>query len=218
VVAGRFGLLATLPLGDPDAAITEIRRGWHDLHADGFYVVSNYDGVYLGDRRLDGAFAELDRLGATVFAHPVVPPGFNLVSCGRPGPVFEFPVDTARTVVDALYSGVFTRYPRMRFVLAHAGGVLLRHPDRQPGDEPQGQCADPLPPLGPAAGRPVRLAGSCPPAGRGDRTGTAGVGVSDHPVCDDRVSRRRSEVSLSVISSFTARAAASDPRSSTQTT
>jgi predicted TIM-barrel fold metal-dependent hydrolase len=38
--------------------------------------------------------------------------------------VIEFPMDTARTVIDALYAGVFRRHPRIRFIIAHAGGVL----------------------------------------------------------------------------------------------
>jgi len=33
-------------------------------------------------------------------------------------------MDTARTVVDAIYARVFLRYPRINFIIAHAGGVL----------------------------------------------------------------------------------------------
>ena len=120
----RFGLLANLPLSSPKDAIAEIRRASEKLHADGFLVVSNYDGVYLGDRSLDPVFAELDECRATVLLHPVKPVGFDAVSCGRPGPVIEFPFDTARTVVDAIYSRVFDRFPHFNLVLAHGGGPL----------------------------------------------------------------------------------------------
>jgi len=120
----RFGLLATLPLNDPQAAVTEMDRAWTELGADGFVLVSNYDGKYLGDQDFADVFAHLNRLGATAFLHPVHPPGFDAVSCDRPGPVFEFPVETARTVIDAMYAGVFRRYPDFKLILAHAGGVL----------------------------------------------------------------------------------------------
>jgi len=120
----RFGLLASLPLGDPDSAQGEIGRALDDLRADGFVLVTNYDGKYFGDSAFDPIFAELDRRGAAVFVHPVNPAGFDLVSCGRPGPLIEFPMDMARTVVDAMRAGVFRRYRNMKMVLAHSGGVL----------------------------------------------------------------------------------------------
>lgn len=120
----RFGMLANLPLSDPGAAAAEAGRAADELGADGFVLVTNYDGAYLGDMRFDPVFAELDRRGATVFLHPVMPAGFDATSCGRPGPVIEFPFDTARTVTDAIYARVFQRYPNFSMILAHAGGVL----------------------------------------------------------------------------------------------
>lgn len=120
----RFGLLANLPLTEPRAALAEIDRAAEDLNADGFVLVTNYDGRYLGDPLFDDVFAALNERAATVFLHPVEPAGFSHLSCGRPGPVIEFPMDTARTVVDAIYARVFLRYPQIKFIIAHAGGVL----------------------------------------------------------------------------------------------
>jgi predicted TIM-barrel fold metal-dependent hydrolase len=123
---GRFGMLANLPLGDPDpdVALSEIERASGELTADGFVLVTNYAGRYLGDPAFEPVFAALDQRQATVFIHPENPPGFDLVSCGRPGPLIEFPMDTARTVVDLIWAGVMSRHPGMNLVLAHAGGVL----------------------------------------------------------------------------------------------
>jgi len=120
----RFGLLANLPLAEPRVALSEIARAADVLNADGFVMVTNYDGRYFGDPVFDDAFGALNDRAATVFVHPVEPAGFPHLSCGRPGPVIEFPMDTARTVVDAIYARVFLRYPRIRFIIAHAGGVL----------------------------------------------------------------------------------------------
>lgn len=39
-------------------------------------------------------------------------------------------MDTARTIVDALFAGVGLRHPRLSVVLAHAGGVLPTLRDR----------------------------------------------------------------------------------------
>lgn len=120
----RFGLLARVPMADPSAAVREIGRAQDELSADGFSLLTNYSGRYFGDPMFDLVFAELNRRHATVFVHPVEPAGFHESSCGRPGPVIEFPFDTARTITDALYARLFIRYPHVRFVLAHAGGAL----------------------------------------------------------------------------------------------
>ena len=121
---GRFGLLAALPLTDVDAAMEEITFAFDTLAADGVILLTNYDGAYLGDARFDRVFAELNRRGVTIFLHPTSPPGFDCVACGRPGPLIEFPFDTCRTVTDLLYAGVFERYPKLKFIVPHAGGVL----------------------------------------------------------------------------------------------
>jgi predicted TIM-barrel fold metal-dependent hydrolase len=116
----RFGLFAALPTDDPGAALAEIARS-DDLDADGYAVTCRYNDVYLSDSRLDPVWAELDRRGAVVFAHPdAYQPG----SMGRPSAVMEVAFETARTFADMLYAGVFRRYPNIRFIVAHCGGAL----------------------------------------------------------------------------------------------
>jgi predicted TIM-barrel fold metal-dependent hydrolase len=122
----RFGMLANIPVGgpDPDVALREIDRAVGELNTDGFLLVTNYGGKYLGDPLFEPVFAALNRHRATALIHPVNPAGFDLVSCGRPGPLIEFPMDTARTVVDLIWAGVMSRHPDLNLILAHAGGVL----------------------------------------------------------------------------------------------
>lgn len=119
----HFGLMAMLPLADPARAVSEIRRASEELGADGFAALSNYDGVYLGDPRFEPVWATLDTLGATLFIHPTTR-GYGDLALGRTGALIEAPFDTARTVVDMLYAGVFRRYPRFNVLLAHGGGAL----------------------------------------------------------------------------------------------
>ncbi|WP_265446457.1 amidohydrolase family protein [Flexivirga meconopsidis] len=126
----RFGLLAALPLADTDSALAEVVQADEELAADGFAIASNYDGCYLGDPRFEPVFAELERRGLPVFVHPTLPPAFDMVGLGRPGPLFEYPVDTARTALDAIFSGLFLRHPGLAMILAHAGGVLPALSDR----------------------------------------------------------------------------------------
>ena len=117
----RFGLLAALPTDNAEAALAEIDRATHNLHADGFAVTCNYNGVYLGDTSLDPVWAELNSRHAVVFVHP---DAYAPASMGRPSPLIEVAFETARTVVDMLYAGVFRKFPRVTFILAHCGGAL----------------------------------------------------------------------------------------------
>lgn len=117
----RFGLLAAIPTSDPKAALAEIGRATHELHADGFAVTCNYNGVFLGDSSLDSVWAELNCLHAVVFVHP---DAYAPASMGRPSPLIEVAFETARTVVDMLYAGTFRKFPKITFILAHSGGAL----------------------------------------------------------------------------------------------
>ncbi|WP_297353534.1 amidohydrolase family protein [Paraburkholderia sp.] len=117
----RFGLLAALPTDDPDSALAEIARGDGRLRADGFAVTCCYNGVHLSDPRLEPMWAELDRRHAVVFAHPNA---YGPSSFGRPSALLDVAFETARTVVDMVYAGIFRRYPNFRLVLAHCGAAL----------------------------------------------------------------------------------------------
>lgn len=117
----RFGLLAALPTDNPQAALAEIDRATHQLHADGFAVTCNYNGVFLGDTTLDPVWSELNRRHAVVFVHP---DAYAPASMGRPSPLIEVAFETTRTVVDMLYAGTFRNFPKITFILAHCGGAL----------------------------------------------------------------------------------------------
>lgn len=120
----RFGLFASVPLPDVERSLVEIAYNFDELHADGILFATNYGNTYLGDPNFDPVYAELDKRRAVVFIHPDAPACAECTALGRPGPLIEFPMNTARSVVDMLFAGVFRRYPNIRFVLAHGGGAL----------------------------------------------------------------------------------------------
>lgn len=118
----RFGNFATLPLPDVDGSLAEIGYALDVLNADGVVLLSNYDGVYLGDPAFEPVWAELDRRHAVAFIHPTMPPIAHMT--GIPGPMLDYPFDTTRTAVQLVLNGVISRYPNVRIILSHAGGFL----------------------------------------------------------------------------------------------
>src|SRR5262249_29282802 len=121
---GRFGLFAVLPLPDVDAAVAEIAHCCDRLAVDGFALLTNVGGTYLGDASREPIFRELNRRRARVFIHPTSPPCWQHTSFGRPRPMIEFLFDTTRAVVDLVLNGVVARHPDIEFIIPHAGATL----------------------------------------------------------------------------------------------
>jgi predicted TIM-barrel fold metal-dependent hydrolase len=120
----RFGAFASVPLNSPDLALAEIAHGVDELGLDGVVLTTNSLGRYFGQACYEPILAELDRRRIPVFVHPIDSPCIKELSLGRPSSVVEFPFDTARTITNAIYGGVFQRYPDLTLILAHAGGAL----------------------------------------------------------------------------------------------
>ena len=127
---GRFGLFASLPLPDVDAAITEIAHCCDRLDVAGFTLLTNIRRTYLGDPAFQAVFRELDRRGARLFIHPTSPACWEHTSLGRPRPMLEFFFDTTRAVVDLVLNGTVARHPGVEFIIPHAGATLPMVADR----------------------------------------------------------------------------------------
>lgn len=127
---GRFGLFAALPLPDVDAALAEIEYCARELAVNGFGLLTNVGGRYLGDAAFEPVFAALDRRGARLFIHPTSAPCWEHTSLGRPRPMIEFFFDTTRAVVDLVLNGIVSRYPGIVWIIPHAGATLPMLADR----------------------------------------------------------------------------------------
>jgi predicted TIM-barrel fold metal-dependent hydrolase len=119
----RFGAFATLTLPDVDGSLREIDYALDTLHFDGVCLYASCDGKYLGDPAFDPVLAALNDRAAVVFVHPAIHPSAQ--QTGLPWPLFmiEYPFDTTRAAFNLLFSGALKRFSRIRFILAHAGGV-----------------------------------------------------------------------------------------------
>jgi predicted TIM-barrel fold metal-dependent hydrolase len=132
----QFGFWAALPLPDVAAALEEIDVAVQE-GCDGFGLLTNYHGNYIGAPALDSVFDKLNAIGATVFIHPTKPciklgnetssaQVADAVPFGSqyPIPTFEFLFDTARAVIHLFSSGTVDRCPNIKFIIPHSGGAL----------------------------------------------------------------------------------------------
>ncbi len=121
---GRYLFLTALPMPNLDASLKEIAYGYDVLGATGVGLMTNYRGLYLGDKRFAPLFDELNRRGALVFVHPTDAPCCRDLIPDVPAPNTEFLIDTGRTITSLLWAGTLSRCPRIRFIFPHGGGIL----------------------------------------------------------------------------------------------
>lgn len=120
----HYGMLACLPGSYCEEAKKEIDYACDVLHADGFILPTNAEGIYIGDDRMDPILEELDNRKATVLIHPTKPANADSSLFVKDMSIYEFPFDTTRAVIDFIYRGKRRKYPNIRWIISHAGGTL----------------------------------------------------------------------------------------------
>lgn len=124
----RFAGFAALPLQDPAAAATELRRAVQDLGLVGALQNDHVGGTYLDDARFDLVWTELERLDVPLYLHPGMVPSQQLrLYDGMPalgGPSWGWTAATGGHALRLIYGGVFDRHPAAKLILGHMGELL----------------------------------------------------------------------------------------------
>ncbi len=121
----RFAPLATVPLNDVDAAITELRRATRELGLSGVEIGTSVQGVHLGDQRFRPFWRAVADDDIFVFIHPDY---FQTSSSPSLGDYYLVnlvgnPTETGLAAAHMVFSGLFQDFPDLKILLAHAGGV-----------------------------------------------------------------------------------------------
>ena len=120
----RFGAFGTVPMWSTQGALDEIAYCLDTLKFDGISLFASYEENFLGDPRFDPLLAMLDERAAVVFAHPGLHPSSRGMALPWPSFMMEYLFDTTRAVVNLIFSGAIARFPRIKFILPHAGGLV----------------------------------------------------------------------------------------------
>jgi predicted TIM-barrel fold metal-dependent hydrolase len=120
----KFDAFAVLPLYETEDALNEMEYALDTLHLAGVALLTNVEGIYLGDPKYDALFAELDRREVVVHIHPHDPPFGTIPNLKFPNALVEAPFDTTRAVANMVYNGTLDKYKKIKLILSHAGGAL----------------------------------------------------------------------------------------------
>ena len=120
---GKFGAMAFVSLPDVEAACRDVEYALDTLKMDGINLQSHTGGRYLGDPEEDELYAELDRRKAVIFVHPQRPPVKNMPRYAFPAGYTELTFDTTRAITNMLYTGMLAKFPNIRWIMPHMGGV-----------------------------------------------------------------------------------------------
>jgi aminocarboxymuconate-semialdehyde decarboxylase len=128
LVAGnpkRFAAWAFLPMQDPAAAATELRRCVREHDFIGGHVATNVRGTYLADESFRPIFDAAKDLDVPLFLHPADPPGRDRTGDYELTVVAGYLFDSTVNIFRMICSNFLDRYAGMKLVCAHTGAFSL---------------------------------------------------------------------------------------------
>lgn len=120
----RFQALAMLPMQDVGLAVAAADHALDQLQMKGVMLLTNVNGRYLDEPEFEPFWQYADERGLLVYLHPTMPAPTPPLEPHALGIAMGFFADTNLCVARLAYSGVFARYPSIRWVISHLGGTL----------------------------------------------------------------------------------------------
>ena len=120
----RLDGVAVVPLQDPVAATTEVRRAVRDLGLRGLEIGTSMEDVPLDDRRFDPFFAAIEELDVPVILHPYYVGVRRQLADFYMTNLTGNPLETCIAATRLMMSGFFDRHPSLKVVLVHSGGFM----------------------------------------------------------------------------------------------
>lgn len=120
----RFAALGMVVMQDVGLALATTAHVLEQLGMAGVMLLTNVNGVPLDDEGFEPFWQAADDRGLLVYVHPTVPQGGDSLADHALAISVGFFADTNLAIARLAYSGVFARYPDIRWVFSHMGGTL----------------------------------------------------------------------------------------------
>ena len=126
----RFpAFIASMPMNNVDAAVREIDRAVTDLRAAGIHIFTNVNGTALDDPQFAPIFERMAALDRPIWLHPTRTASFADYAT-EPKSKFElwwtfgWPYETSVAMARILFAGYFDRWPNLKVITHHMGGMI----------------------------------------------------------------------------------------------
>lgn len=126
----RFpAFIGSAAMSNPDAVVEESRRNIEELGAAGMQIFTNVSGKPLDLPEFDAFFAYMHSTGKPIWLHPSRGANFpDYLTEDRSEYeiwwTFGWPYETSVAMARLVFSGLFDRYPGLKFITHHAGGMV----------------------------------------------------------------------------------------------
>lgn len=126
----RFpGFITALPMNNPDAAAQEIERAVSKLGACGIQIYTNVNGRPLDEPAFLPIFEKMAALDLPIWVHPARGASFPDYQTEKKSKyelwwVFGWPYETSIFMARILFAGYFDRWPNLKIITHHMGGMV----------------------------------------------------------------------------------------------
>ncbi len=126
----RFiGFCASLPMNNVDASLKEIDRSISQLGARGIQIFTNVAGKPLDLPEFEPIFAEMARRDLPIWMHPArgaEMPDYRTEQKSKYEIwwTFGWPYETSAAMSRIVFSGLLDRYPNLKVITHHMGGMI----------------------------------------------------------------------------------------------
>jgi aminocarboxymuconate-semialdehyde decarboxylase len=125
----RFGAFASLAMQYPDMAVKQLEEAMTKFGLQGAAIGGSVLGDDFCHPKYHPVLAKAEELGATLFIHPQSTPQLEsrFKGNGWLANTIGNPLDTTIAVSHLIFDGVMERNPKLKVLLAHAGGYLAHY-------------------------------------------------------------------------------------------
>jgi predicted TIM-barrel fold metal-dependent hydrolase len=127
--------IANLPLNDMDATLKEVERAIKQLGFKGVQIYTSVQGKPLSSEELMPLYKLMTEYDLPIWIHPnrhSYDPDYptEKVSYNQIFSIFGWPFETTAAMTRLVFAGIFDKFPTIKFITHHCGGMIPYFADR----------------------------------------------------------------------------------------